>query len=42
MIIVSHELHNIKDYCDKVAILCNGKLSLHYDIDEAMIIYSNL
>ncbi|MGP1607634.1 MAG: ABC transporter ATP-binding protein [Moraxella sp.] len=42
MIIVSHELHNIKDYCDKVAILCNGKLSLHYDIDEAMTIYSNL
>ena len=38
----AHKLHNIKDYCDKVAILCNGKLPLHYDIDEAMIIYSNL
>ena len=42
MIIVSHELHNIKDYCDKVAILNNGKLSLHYDIEEAMAIYSSL
>lgn len=42
MIIVSHELHNIKDYCDKVAILNNGKISLYYDVDEAMFVYSNL
>lgn len=42
MIIVSHELHNIKDYCNKVAILHNGKMSLYYDVDEAMSVYRNL
>lgn len=42
MIIVSHELHNIKDYCNKVAILNDGKISLYHDVDEAMSVYSNL
>lgn len=42
MIIISHELHNIKDYCNKAAILDKGKFSLFTDVDEAMDIYSRL
>lgn len=42
MIIVSHELHNIRDYCDRAAILDKGKLFIFDDIEEAMSIYHNL
>lgn len=42
MIIVSHELHNIRDYCDKVAVLNNGKLLIYEDIEEAVSIYSSI
>lgn len=42
MIIVSHELHNIKDYCNKTAILNNGGLTVYDDIDESIRIYQNL
>ncbi len=42
MIIVSHELHNIKDYCNKTAILDNGRLTVYDDIDESIRIYQNL
>lgn len=42
MIIISHELHNIKDYCNKAAILDKGKFSLFTNVDEAMDIYSRL
>lgn len=42
MIIVSHELHNIRDYCDKIAILSGGKLSLFSNKEEAIEIYNNL
>lgn len=42
MIIVSHELHNIKDYCNMSAILDKGHFSLYYDIDESLQIYNSL
>lgn len=42
MIIVSHELHNIKDYCDRVAILNNGKLCLYNNMNDAFEIYHSL
>ena len=42
MIIVSHELHNIKSHCDRTAILHNGKLELFEDMDKAFEIYSSL
>lgn len=42
MIIVSHELHNIKEFCNKAAVLINGKLKIYEDIDEAMAIYNAL
>ncbi len=42
MIIVSHELHNIKDYCNMSAILDKGHFSLYHDIDEALKIYNTL
>lgn len=42
MIIVSHELHNIKDYCNKSAILDKGRMTVFTDIDESLEIYKNL
>lgn len=42
MIIVSHELHNIRDYCDKTAILDKGRLFLFDDIEESLKIYQSL
>lgn len=42
MIIVSHELHNIKEHCDKVALLHEGKLTIYQDMDEAFAIYNSL
>ena len=42
MIIVSHELHNIREYCNKAAILDKGKLKIFEDLDEAMSIYNSL
>ena len=42
MIIVSHELHNIRDYCDKVAILHSGELCMYTDMNEAFAVYNAL
>lgn len=42
MIIVSHELHNIKDYCNRAAVLEGGKLLTFDNIDEAINLYSTL
>ncbi len=42
MIIVSHELHNIKDYCNKSAILDKGKMTIFDNIDESLAIYNTL
>lgn len=42
MIIVSHELHNIQEYCDKVAILNDGKLQPYLNLNTAMDVYKSL
>lgn len=42
MIIVSHELHNIKEFCHRGAILDAGKLQIYDNLDEAIAIYNNL
>lgn len=42
MIIVSHELHNIRDHCDRVAILDKGRIFVFDDIDEAISVYNSL
>lgn len=42
MVIVSHELHNIREHCDKVAILNNGTLTMFEDIEAAIALYDTL
>lgn len=42
MIIVSHELHNIREYCNRAAVLNDGKLMVYENIEEALNLYSNL
>lgn len=42
MIVVSHELHNIKEICNKAAVLNQGHFSLYENIDEAIDIYNRL
>lgn len=42
MIIVSHELHNIKDYCNKTAVLHKGHLTIYDDIEESIEVYRGL
>lgn len=39
---VSHELKNIKDHCDRVAILKAGELTMYEDMDEAFEVYKKL
>ncbi len=42
MIIVSHELHNIKEHCNKVAVMNAGKLTVFEDVDEGFEVYNSL
>lgn len=42
MIIVSHELHNIREYCNKTAILDKGKLNIFDNIEESLALYQAL
>lgn len=42
MIIVSHELHNIKEFCHRGAILNMGRLQVYNNLDEAISIYNSL
>lgn len=42
MIIISHELHNIKQHCDKVAVMHDGKLTVYEDMEEGFAVYTNL
>lgn len=42
LVMVSHELNNIKQHCDKVAILQAGELTVYEDMDEAFEIYKKL
>jgi capsular polysaccharide transport system ATP-binding protein len=34
-VMVSHEAHNIRDYCDRVCVLYEGKLKIFTNIDDA-------
>lgn len=42
MILVSHELNIVKQYCDKAAILKAGEMTVYEDIEEAFGVYKNL
>lgn len=42
MVIVSHELHNIREHCDKVAVLNNGVLTIFENLEDAIALYSTL
>lgn len=39
IIIVSHNLNTVKQYCEKCAVLTNGKLQLFETVDEAAVVY---
>lgn len=42
MVIVSHELHNIREHCDKVAVLNNGVLTIFENLEDAIVLYNTL
>lgn len=42
MILVSHELNIVKQYCDKAAILKAGEMTVYEDMEEAFGVYKNL
>jgi capsular polysaccharide transport system ATP-binding protein len=39
LIIVSHNMNHIKEYCDTVAVLRSGEINFYEDIEEAIDIY---
>ncbi len=42
MILVSHDTHTIKDYCNKALILKDGRGRVFHDVDLALDIYTSL
>ena len=40
LVLVSHQLENIRKYCEQVCLLQKGHLTMYSDIDEAIEIYS--
>lgn len=40
-VIVSHEVHNIRDHCERAFVLNNGKLLEFPDINDAICFYQN-
>ena len=42
VIMVSHSQSTIKDYCDRGAVLVDGRLMMFSDVDEAIDVYSRL
>ena len=42
MVMVSHELAIVKNYCDKAAILQAGELTVYEDMEEAFEVYKKL
>jgi capsular polysaccharide transport system ATP-binding protein len=42
MILVSHNAHHVRQYCDTAAILRNGMLEFYEDVDEAIAAYQGL
>jgi len=41
MIIVSHELHNIREHCDVICLLKDGLITTYQDIERAIEIYNH-
>ena len=39
LIIVSHNMNHIKEYCDTVAVLRSGEINFYEDIEKAIDIY---
>jgi len=42
VIMVSHDMNEIRQFCDSVVILDEGKLSFYADIEQGIKIYSNM
>ena len=42
VIMVSHSQGTVKDYCDRGAVLVDGRLMMFSDVDEAIDVYSRL
>jgi capsular polysaccharide transport system ATP-binding protein len=42
IILVTHNPHTIRQYCDRGAVLANGQLALHDDIGAALESYHRL
>lgn len=39
LIMISHDMHTIRDYCDRCIVLENGRISLYDDVGEAIQFY---
>lgn len=42
LLMVSHQPHTIKEYCDMSAVLHNGKITLYDSVEEGMQAYSDM
>ena len=42
VIIVSHQMKTIRQYCSRAALLRNGKLEFYDDLDEAAVVYRDM
>ena len=42
VIMVSHEIKEIKQFCDSAVVIKNGKLAFYNDLEEAIKVYQNL
>jgi capsular polysaccharide transport system ATP-binding protein len=42
LIVVSHSMSTIKDYCDRGAVLVDGQLMMFDDVDKAIEVYNRL
>jgi capsular polysaccharide transport system ATP-binding protein len=42
LIMVSHAMGTIKDYCDRVVVLVDGQLLIYHDIDKGIEVYNKL
>jgi capsular polysaccharide transport system ATP-binding protein len=42
LIVVSHSMGTIKDYCDQAAVLVNGQLIMYESVDRAIEVYNRL
>lgn len=42
LIVVSHQMHTIKDYCDRGVVLVDGQFLVYDDVDKAIEVYNRL